>query len=227
MSSISPNSEKGECQRPCEKSTRSSEILVKEKRKKHSLYRNRPRIKIEDFVRLLKELPEESFQTQTMAEFLRKNMVDLNSLLPFMFFEKGCYTRNLIYSTDQFELLLICWDVGCATPIHNHEGQNCWVHVYSGQLSFTNYKWLGCDRKTRSVNLKVDSHVPLAAEGSLSVIDEKDTIHCLVNPLTCDQKAISLHIYSRPLSQCAIYDAEKNLCFDEPLLYYSMEGKQV
>src|SRR5262249_40559526 len=122
---------------------------------------------------------------------------------------------------------LLCWDKAQATPVHNHGGQSCWVYLLEGQLSFTNYKWLGCDRKKREMHLETISRVPMAARGSMNVIDERDAIHRLGNDASFDNRALSLHIYSKPLASCVVYNEVDGTCFDKSLKYDSIEGKIV
>jgi len=225
MSSTGRDNPTKYCDHPCDKIVESSGLIIPHKR--NSPFRNREyhSISVQDFLGLLKEIPESEFTSDHVADFLKRHPVELESLSPYTFFSQGRYTRNLVFTNERFEVMVLCWDTGRATPIHNHNGQSCWVHVLSGQLSFTNYKWLGCDRVNRNVHLQESSKIPLAPTGSLSVIDERDTIHALSNDSSFNERAISLHIYARPLSTCVIYDMKNDQCFDKPLSYFSIEGK--
>ncbi len=55
----------------------------------------------------------------------------------FALFDPDVYTRNLIGRTEHYEMLLLCWNVGQKSPIHNHAGQNCWMAVMEGQVQET------------------------------------------------------------------------------------------
>ena len=35
------------------------------------------------------------------------------------------YTRNCIVENEKFELILLCWEKGQITPIHDHGGEEC------------------------------------------------------------------------------------------------------
>src|SRR5690242_20436471 len=52
----------------------------------------------------------------------------------FALFDDATYTRNLIARNTWFEMLLLCWNQGQASPIHNHAGQNCWIAVLDGEI---------------------------------------------------------------------------------------------
>jgi len=44
------------------------------------------------------------------------------------------YTRNLVAREARFELMVLCWGRDQASPIHNHEGQDCWMAVLEGEM---------------------------------------------------------------------------------------------
>ncbi|MCB0399740.1 MAG: cysteine dioxygenase family protein, partial [Winogradskyella sp.] len=50
------------------------------------------------------------------------------------YWEPQCYTRNCFYKDDNFELILICWDKGQKTAIHDHDGEDCWVYLLEGKM---------------------------------------------------------------------------------------------
>ena len=39
------------------------------------------------------------------------------------------YTRNLVAATDDFDLILLCWNPGRQSPIHDHSGSHCHMKV--------------------------------------------------------------------------------------------------
>ena len=186
-----------------------------------------PKIGVLDLARELEKLPDERFTSDEVTDFLMHHPVEPSSLEPFRLFRTERYTRNLVSGNDRFEVILICWPEGVSTPIHNHEGQSCWVYVLSGKLAFTTYKWLGCERDKRVMHLELASHIPVAAEGSLNVIDERDAIHRLSNEASFSDRALSLHVYAKPLTTCAIYDVNTGSCWDQTLKYDSISGRPV
>ena len=51
------------------------------------------------------------------------------------------YTRNLIATDDEtFTLLLLCWNPGKESPIHDHPCDGCWVRVCQGKIQETRYE---------------------------------------------------------------------------------------
>jgi hypothetical protein len=51
------------------------------------------------------------------------------------------YTRNLI-ATDNtsYTLLLLCWNAGKSSPIHDHPCDGCWMRVVTGSVHECRYK---------------------------------------------------------------------------------------
>lgn len=54
------------------------------------------------------------------------------------------YTRNLV-STDNehFTLLLLCWNPGKESPVHDHPCDGCWMHVCEGNIKESRYERKG------------------------------------------------------------------------------------
>lgn len=56
------------------------------------------------------------------------------------FDEHKCYTRNLIATDHEtFTLLLLCWNGGKASPIHDHPCRGCWMRVCEGTVFETRF----------------------------------------------------------------------------------------
>jgi cysteine dioxygenase len=51
--------------------------------------------------------------------------------------------------------------------------------------------------------------------------DKLQTIHRLYNN---DERAVSIHIYSRPIDSCVAFDMEKQHCYRRELAYFSKHG---
>jgi len=74
-------------------------------------------------------------------------------------FKQGHYTRNLIGFDEKFTILLLCWERGQMSPIHDHAGSNCWVKVLEGELQETVYD-INADGQTVSERSVVTYHPP-------------------------------------------------------------------
>ena len=83
-----------------------------------------------------------SFQTldELVTDLSEGERTDFNNIIRSVnfshdTFENFCswsqesYTRNCIVENEKFELILLCWEPGQKTPIHDHGGEECWVKV--------------------------------------------------------------------------------------------------
>jgi hypothetical protein len=43
-------------------------------------------------------------------------------------------------------------------------------------------------------------------------VDPADPVHRVVNPREFNQRAVSLHVYSRPFDTCVVYSPEQGTC---------------
>lgn len=131
---------------------------------------------------------------------------------PYESWNKDHYTRNCIVRTDDYELLLLCWDVGEETPIHCHCGQECWVYAIDGELEEERFEEEGDDV------IQVD-HTEYE-KGSLSYMNDEMGYHLLRN--VSKGRSMSLHLYMNPIDKCTIYDEDKEKFVLKELEYDTM-----
>src|SRR2546430_14642121 len=97
------------------------------------------RVAIDDLVKGLKAIPDAEFTCEGVYSFLGENPVEVDSLLRYFTWKPTWYTRNLIYKDDRFEMMVICWEPGQISRIHNHSEQKCWMMVPVGKLWGQNF----------------------------------------------------------------------------------------
>src|SRR5713101_8628647 len=88
----------------------------------------------------LATIPERDFTLENVQGYVLGHRVRPETLETYLFFSKGNYTRNLIFKNDVFECMTICWEIGQASRIHNHRGQNCWMATPIGRLKVQNFR---------------------------------------------------------------------------------------
>lgn len=129
--------------------------------------------------------------------------LDVDGLLPQLPFLRRRYARTLIHRSDAFELLLLSWSPGSASPIHDHDGQDCWFVPLAGAFDLHDYAIL--DERDRQARL-----TPLRSrrlrDGDLDRRDQYESVHS-VTPAT--PLALSLHLYARPIDRCRVFDLER------------------
>jgi cysteine dioxygenase len=180
---------------------------------------------IQQLVQGLRQLPESAFsQTETVRRFLQENAVDGDSLAPYLTWDRQHYTRNLIDRTPLYELMAICWEVGQVSSVHNHRDQNCWMAVPMGRLLVENFHLVEQDLEAGCCQLEVLNTVEMNIAHPCAV-DPADPVHRVVNPREFNQRAVSLHVYSRPFDTCVVYSPEQGTCGEIRLHFNTEYGK--
>ena len=187
----------------------------------------RLRVPIETLVAKLRSLPASAFdQIEQVRTILAEIPVEEASLAPYLTWDRQHYTRNLIDKTPLYELIAICWDVGQCSSVHNHRDQNCWMAAPVGKLLVENFHLKFQDIEAGKCNLVASNTVELSAANPCAV-DPQEPVHRVVNPREANQRAVSLHVYSRPFDTCVVYSPEQGTCGDIQLHYNTVFGKPV
>jgi len=181
-------------------------------------------LSVDDFVAGLCKIPEEDFHPGNVYHYLTSHAVDERSIEQYLIFSTKHYTRNLIFKNDLFELVAVCWEVGQASQIHNHHNQNCWMTIPIGRLRVQNFRVLEQKEDAGYCRLEptdaFDIHKYMPAE-----VDPAEPVHQVLNLAEFDQRAVSLHIYSRPFDRCRVYSLETDEYREIPLHYTTEYGK--
>jgi cysteine dioxygenase len=112
------------------------------------------------------------------------------------------YTRNCIASCEGYELILMCWKKGQASPIHSYDFQEGWVKVFQGQLSIDIFQ---VDRE--ELRAELDEEVPLE-EKEYIYLNDNMGFHRMRN--TAEGDTISLHLHVEKVKQWEVWDDTKN-----------------
>ncbi len=183
-------------------------------------------VPIQNLVEQLRQFPESAFTpTEPIRRFLQDTRVDPDSLAPYLNWDRQHYTRNLIDRTPLYELMAICWDVGQASSVHNHRDQNCWMAVPIGRLHVENFHLVQQDIAAGSCCLEPLNTIEMNVAHPCAV-DPSDPVHRVVNPKEFNQRAVSLHVYSRPFDSCVVYSPEQGTCGEIKLHFNTLFGKK-
>jgi cysteine dioxygenase len=182
-------------------------------------------VSITDFVSELRKFTEPAFSgTGEIRQFLERAPVAADTLEPYLCWDPQHYTRNLIDKTSLYELIAICWEIGQVSSVHNHQDQNCWMAVPIGRLMVENYHLVSQDVKKGTCKLEPSDTVEMNPAHPCAV-DPSDPVHRVYNPREFKQRAVSLHIYSRPFDTCVVYSPEHGTCGEIGLHYNTAYGK--
>jgi cysteine dioxygenase len=182
-------------------------------------------VSVDDLVHELHKLPERAFsEIETVRRLLQEKPVSAESLAPFLTWDRQHYTRNLIDRTPLYELMAICWEIGQGSSVHNHRGQNCWMAVPLGRLQIENFHLVHEDVAAGRCKLEPKNIVEMniAEPGA---VDPGDPVHRVFNPREFNQRAVSLHVYSRPFDTCVVYSPEQGTCGEIRLHFNTDYGK--
>ena len=180
-------------------------------------------VTIDAFVQGLARIPERDFTVPGVAAYMQEHPVDPGTLAPYLFYEATHYTRNLIHKSELFELLAVCWEQGQSSPVHNHQGQSCWMAVPIGRLAVQNYDLVRADDRG-FCELRAAERVVMDP-GHPSYVDPEEPIHAVLNLPEYAHRATSLHVYSRPYDRCLVYAPERHAYWEVPLFYDSEYGR--
>ena len=181
-------------------------------------------VKIENLIEGLRRISDEDFTCDNVYRFLAENPVDVNTIAPFFFWSKDFYTRNLIYKDERFELMAICWDKGQVSKIHNHADQMCWMTVPIGKLRGQNFRAVELDEAKSFCKLEETDDFNLS-DCLAAKVELEEPIHQILNLPEFGERAVSLHIYSKPFDTCLCYCRETDTFKEVPLFYTSIRGK--
>ena len=180
---------------------------------------------IQDFISELRKFPGPAFDhTADILAFLQRTSVEPETLAPYLTWDRQHYTRNLIDKTPLYELIAICWEVGQASSVHNHRDQNCWMSVPIGRLLVENFHLASQDLEHGKCELTPTNTVEMNPSRPCAV-NPADPVHRVVNAKRFGERAVSLHIYSRPFDTCVVYSPEQGTCGVIQLHYTTVFGK--
>jgi cysteine dioxygenase len=182
---------------------------------------------IQDFVAELRKFPQSAFdRTDQIIHFLEKTQIASDSLTQYLTWDRQHYTRNLVDKTSLYELVAICWEVGQASSVHNHRDQNCWMAVPIGKLLVQNYRVVSQSLEEGTCQLTPAETVEMNPTQPCAV-NPLEPVHRVFNPREFNQRAVSLHVYSRPFDTCVVYSPDQGTCGEIKLHYTTEYGKRV
>lgn len=159
----------------------------------------------------------------------------------FAKFDRYRYTRNLVdEGNGKFNLMILCWNEGHASAIHDHADSHCFMKVLKGELCEVRYAWP--KDKTVNENPNADigkdnsdsdydgSELEEISRGSLATngvcyINDTLGLHRVENPSHSDV-AVSLHLYCPPFDTCSIFNKSTGKRTKCKVTFWSKYGKR-
>jgi cysteine dioxygenase len=185
----------------------------------------RETVAVLDLAEELAQIPPPQFTRERVFARLGQVRLDPGSLVPYLRFDPARYTRNLVYRGAGFEVLVLCWEPGQGSRIHDHAGQQCWMMVPSGRLFNQDYRLLDLDEARQRCQLEPTAACVIDARHPYQV-DPAEPIHRVENLLRYAQRAVSVHVYSLPFDRCRVYCPETGTYREVPLEYTSVPSRR-
>ena len=189
-------------------------------------------VPVEQFVDGIRELARGLITKQTIYDYLCAYEIRAEDFDRYKQWLPDRHTRNKIFRNEMIEVMLICWPIGAVTPLHTHNGQLGWMTMIEGKLIVENYRKIDCNRPENQQVVGMDclagatriemQHLDTelcAPGGPLNTVDKTQTIHRIKNLPEWNERAMSVHVYSRPIDSCVVFDLETQRCFRRDLKY--------
>jgi len=161
------------------------------------------------------EKPDNGYENSKPVESFMRNLKYVpEEWAKYAIFYKDHYTRNLVATKDfTYDLILLCWQAGQKSAVHDHRESGCWMRMLTGQL--TEIRWAVAEESKdenkscgNDYGLKEEHLVKLSERtykaGDVFYINNSLGLHSVYNMSTTEQ-AISLHLYSPPIMDCEVW----------------------
>jgi predicted metal-dependent enzyme (double-stranded beta helix superfamily) len=179
------------------------------------------------FAAALREIREEEFTAAKLNPILQNLDLAAASVDRYVKWRPGKYTRNLVHANPNFELMVLCWDPGSISSIHDHSGQQCWFVAHSGRFVVENYDLLSGGGRPGQARLRAT-----AVENDVTVgmpdyrAPDVNEIHRVSVPKDAG-RAVSIHIYAKPFNTCMTFDEQAQRCEDKPMFFDNVEIERI
>ena len=135
-----------------------------------------------------------------MHDILERLCITPGEVEPHALFSEKRYARNLVYKDRTFEIMIMCWNAGQRSSIHDHAGSLGGIKLLQGELTECLF--------TRAANgmIKSLSSADYAIAGTR--VEETSLIHQISNLQADNAKTVSVHVYLPPLVRMNVYSLE-------------------
>ncbi len=160
------------------------------------MYLLKTRFAIDDFIVEMMRIPIERLQLSQLQAWVSQLELKDDLFRHHLCFRPEQYQRRLLCRTPRFDMLILCWQPGQASTIHDHQDSLNVTRVYRGQLTS---RCFAAAEATNRPRLTQEVHL---GPGDLAVVD-RHQIHQLAN--TSNENLVTLHVYARPLQEITVY----------------------
>lgn len=147
----------------------------------------------------IRELVQELLRhrdTKAYPGILARYAVPSYDLEPYFRWNSRHYTRTCIHRNADFELLVVCYEPGQRTSIHDYDSAMAWVHPVMGEVVEERFAVVtdGGVRVVRETHLRPGLDASLAGKAAIHRFSNRGP-----------GRAVTLNLYARPMSKWRIY----------------------
>ncbi len=148
---------------------------------------------------------------EAIEQVLREGSLHRRAVEPFALRREGRYTRTLVYRDEDLEVLVLGWGRDARTPIHGHDGQECFLTTITGELEVADYRLIAGGQEPGYALVERVGPRRTLLPGAMDHRGPEAELHS-VRTGARSGYAISLHVYSRPIDTCLVYDPRRSSC---------------
>jgi len=113
------------------------------------------------------------------------------------------YARRRLFldPAGRFSVVVMVWDPGQQTPLHDHAGHWCVECVYAGKIRVTSFD---LEREEPERALFRRREAVDAGVGTAGALIPPFQYHTIENPF--DQKAVTIHVYKEEITWCHAFE---------------------
>ncbi len=153
---------------------------------------------ISTFPELVDALNSCQLDSSCYLDTLKRIQIPIREYEKYYSWNSDRYTRNSIFENEQFEILLVCFEKGQGSPIHDYDFNEAWITVVQGKLREEKFR-----QHPRGNRLEKVSSVNLMP-GDFTFISGQVGIHRYFNIF--ENRSVCLCLYSKPVKRWKIYD---------------------
>ena len=126
--------------------------------------------------------------------------LDIEDVKKYCTWDEANYSRNLIHLNNNYHLLILCWQEGQYSPIHDHGGRDCFLYVVEGTIQENIYQ---LNQQKDLINCQENIY----QQGANSYMIDEIGMHSIKS---LSNRAVTLHLYAKPIEEYHIFDFQKN-----------------
>ncbi len=145
------------------------------------------------------------FRREDVHRFVTRLRVTPAELLRYQHWSDERYTRTRYYEGERFEILVLCWQEGQWSPIHDHANSICTMYVLEGQAVTSLYHVGPKPGQMDGPLALIEDSTTVLGEGNVTTVFGGD-IHRVGNPKGSGRGLMTVHFYLPPIPEMLVWD---------------------